>query len=222
MPFLTCQRVKIAVRRDGCTVHGMRRILLCCLKTLPPVAILAFGLLGCINFEPEPRADRTRFYVLSKARPMASTEGSFDLSVRRVELPGYLDRSPMAIRVGENEIAYRVFHRWSGDLHAMIAQSLAEGLDAARPSGGVTTGIAGGIARYLDLRVLRFEGTSEGEAFVSLQWRLFRSGEESPVANGQVLTQGTWDGEDIGDLVATLSRLLGEAATELAGALPAQ
>ena len=93
---------------------------------------LAMGLLltGC-SLIPEPKADPTRYYVLTTATAApASAGGLGTLQLRPVEVAGYLRNPAMVVRRGEHEIEFRDVARWGEPLELGIARVLGEELRA--------------------------------------------------------------------------------------------
>lgn len=176
------------------------------------------SLCGCVNFDPRP--DPTRFYVLSGPRtPTASSEAS-ELSVRRAELPEYLDNSKLVVRQSSHELYYHPHHRWSAPLDTMIARALADGLTRARADLNASAGTLDLSAQTLSLRILRFEALPDGEVEVSFEWRLSGTDDNASKRSGRIIQRGEWNGSDYPALVEELSRLLQAAAEELAAELP--
>ena len=137
-----------------------------------------------------------------------------------MELSGYLDSSQIVVRVNPHEVSYRGLHRWASPLDQMLAQAFADALQRAQPEWRVSPDRSFTAPFALELRVLRFEGDATGSAYLACDWTLVREGDGRGVAaSGRVVREGSWDGNNIGTLVDTLTTLLNQAATEIAAAI---
>lgn len=177
---------------------------------------------GCLNLEPQP--DPTRFYTLAvDSTPGETTRsGPVDLLVRDVELAQYLDNSKLVERVGPSELHYDPFHRWGGALDAMIGDVVVRTLDEALPTLRVSGAAFARAPRILDLRILRFEYTREGEVVVSLEWILKHTPEDSGetrIETGRLTRTAARHSADAGEIVAQLTSLLQETINALAAEL---
>jgi uncharacterized lipoprotein YmbA len=191
-----------------------RRLFLACV-----VCAGGLFLTGCLNLKPEP--DATRFYTLAVNGGSDSTErsGPVDLLVRDIELAEYLDNSKIVERIGPTELRYRPLHRWGGALDAMIADRVVEVLREARPEWRVSGAVSARSDRVLDLRILRFESTRDGEVVVSLEWTLRKLATddlEGTFHTGQLTRSAPLSSPEVSEIVAQLSQLLREAVSDLA------
>ncbi len=105
---------------------------------LLPRVLLLLGLLlplvsGCLD-----RTAPSRFYLLEPALPAetrpANSKGATaatncgSVGVGPVELPGYVDREQMVVRLGNNTVAIEEFDRWAEPLDKAIVRTLAANL----------------------------------------------------------------------------------------------
>ena len=66
------------------------------------------------------------FYTLSAPEPAASTgAATFSVIVGPVTVPEAVDRTPMVIRTGPNQVDITDLHRWAEPLKASIPRVLA-------------------------------------------------------------------------------------------------
>src|SRR6185369_17362009 len=83
-------------------------------------------LVGCASTGPSER-----FYTLSSAPPSeATTPATITVFIAQVAVPEAVDRTPMVIRTGPNQVEIEDFHRWAEPLKAAIPRVLAADLRA--------------------------------------------------------------------------------------------
>lgn len=168
-----------------------------------------------------PRADPSTFFVLSPAgvpstgsAPLAATVG-----IGPISLPGYLERSEIAIRETEHRLAYAATDRWAEPLRDNLTRVFGRNLVrllqpdhlAFHPwyaSEGVEYGVA--------VDITRFEADGDG-ASVTLEaaWRV------EVVESGAVLRRSSVireesEGPGTEASVAALSRALARLAEDVA------
>jgi uncharacterized lipoprotein YmbA len=184
------------------------------------LAALAAGCLG-------PRADHTRFFTLT---PLVASEAetdheeSADLTVGLgpVVLPGYLDRTPVVRRTGDNEIGVSATDRWAEPLGYAFASTLRQNLVVLLGTPRVVLhpwlpGARPDLAVQVD--VLRFEAAGKGEVAFAAEWNVRR------VADGKVLVgrlsriTEPAGGSGSDEVAAALSRALGAFSREVAAAV---
>ncbi len=180
---------------------------------------------GC-QIVPEPKADPTRFYVLTgPAGGAAGAAGGPVVQVRAIEVADYLKGRPLVVRRGGTEIEFREFARWGEPLEAGIGRVLREELLARGAAGAVLLpGVRreSGRARFeLGLRVLAAEGGADGAVRFRVIWELMATGSQALVARGDFQPDDLrWDGKAEGSLAAGLSAAVAGLAGEVAAALP--
>lgn len=172
-----------------------------------------------------PRPDRTTFLVLAPGAAQiavpAIARPDLRIGVGPVTLPSYLDRPQFVTRVDAAEITVNEFARWAGPLDRLIAQTVADNLDAYLAPGRALTHpwSRADTPRYaIRIALQRFEATSGDSARLVGRWEIVDSA--GTVVSGP---QGTDDREGAaagpkGGTLA-LSVLLGRLAAEIAGAL---
>jgi uncharacterized lipoprotein YmbA len=175
---------------------------------------LALTLAGC-SLLPEPKADPTKFYVLTTpAAPAAVASVTTVVQLRPVEVAGYLRSPALVVRRGENEIEFRDLARWGEPLELGIARVLKEelrarGIEAAAGPGG----------GQLSVRVLACEGATNGSVNFRAAWELAASGASSRRGGTFQAADLRWDGKSEAGLAAQLSAAVSALAAELASAI---
>ena len=190
-----------------------------------------FALSSCAFLQP--RADPTRFYVLTvgQAVPAAVTEANvkrWRVGLRAVEVPAYLQTRFMVVRSGTNEIHFAEFDRWAEPLDRGISRVLKDSLGSARNVESVALDSHGEdtLDYEFKIRILACEGargeTGADSLRFAMTWELRSLG-----TNSQVMKHGafaaspaTWDGNDHGRLALGLSQAIAEAGQTLAADLP--
>jgi uncharacterized protein len=174
-----------------------------------------------------PRADHTRFFTLT---PLAASEAATDhdesadltVGLGPVVLPGYLDRTPLVRRTGDNEVGVSASDRWAEPLGYAFATTLRQNLVVLLGTPRVVLypwlpGARPALAVQVD--VLRFEAAAKGEVALAAEWNIRR------VADGTVLVgRLSRIAEDAGgagsdEVAAALSRALGAFSREVAAAV---
>jgi uncharacterized lipoprotein YmbA len=97
-------------------------------------ALASCALAGCAFLQP--RADPTRFYVLTvpSAPPKPAAKGEFKrwrVRLQPVAVPAYLRSRAMVVRTGTNEIHFADFDRWAEPLGQGISRVLKEAISSA-------------------------------------------------------------------------------------------
>lgn len=173
------------------------------------LAVVTLLFAGC-SLLPEPRPDPTRFFVLP-AEVAATPPTVTAVTLRPIEVTGYLRNRPMVVRRGASEIEFREHARWGEPLEQGVARVLSAGLRAR----GVNVVPAGAVAPVLAVRVLACEGAADGTVIFRATWEL--TGGVSPV-EGEFSASGLrWDVKT----EASLAIQLGAAARALADEIAA-
>ncbi len=186
-------------------------------KTRPLVVALLLVPAACLG----PRADPSSFFVLSPAA--AAAEGAAPLAVTvgvgPISLPGYLERSEIAIRETEHRLAYAATDRWAEPLGANLTRVFGRNLERLlRPdhlafhpwyaSAGVEYGVA--------MDITRFEADGDGTS-VTLEatWRVEVVGDGTVLRRTSVIQEES-EGSGTEASVAALSRALARLAQDVA------
>jgi uncharacterized lipoprotein YmbA len=179
---------------------------------------LALALAGC-SLLPEPKADPTKFYVLTTpATPVAAARVTTVVQLRPVEVAGYLRSPALVVRRGENEIEFRDQARWGESLDLGIARVLKEELRAR----GIEAGTGPGSGGQLSVRVLACEGTASGGVNFRAAWELTDVGTASRRGGTFQAADLRWDGKSESTLAAQLSEAVAGLAAEIVQAMAAR
>ena len=103
---------------------------------------------------------REAFYTLASAPPVESTvPAKMTVHVGPVAIPDTVDRTPMVIRKGPNEVEIEDFHRWAEPLKTGIPRALAANLARELRGARVSSGRLGDASAdyQVVLDVSRFE-----------------------------------------------------------------
>ncbi|MDF9826794.1 putative lipoprotein YmbA [Ereboglobus sp. PH5-10] len=189
---------------------------------------------GC-SIVPEPKADPTRYYVLtmpsnaSQAGAGEINKGKPFLALRSVEVPAYLRaRRNIAVRHGTSEIVYHEFSRWAETLDAGITRIVSERLIATNSVSGVELR-PGRVKRDYDvsIRIIECEGAVSGAGASPVA--RFTAEYEITAPGGNTVTgirkftapAADWDGKDSSSLAALLGQAASALADDIARNLPA-
>jgi uncharacterized lipoprotein YmbA len=178
------------------------------------LAVCALLLVGCGTPAKE------RFYTLSFAAPQeAAASATLSVAIGPVSVPEAVDRNPMVIRTGPNQVDIDDLHRWAEPLKAAIPRALAGNLARELRNARVTSGRgAAGDADYrVAVEVRRFESSFGEGATLEASWTVTsRSGK--PV-NGTTLAREPAPTADHAGIAAAHSRALERLAREIAAAI---
>jgi len=190
--------------------------------------LLTLLLGGCINLDPLP--DPTRYYVIgTSASPRLEQRGDgLRIGIREVSLPKYLESSRIALRKGRHELIYLPFERWGEDLAVSAARSIATTLEAQPGTRYVSLFPWPPVLDHdyvLRVQFAHFEGTMDGEVFVSGRWTLVDPSRNRMVTARAFAFPGRWDGRSYASLADALSGGLdnvGRQVAEVVAALPTE
>jgi uncharacterized lipoprotein YmbA len=168
-----------------------------------------------------------RYYLLTPVAgdPVAGTAlGERTVIVGPFQLPGYLDRPQLMVRLPDGELALREYDRWAEPLEAVLVRTLAENLGRLTGSERIITfpqDRRASVDQRVSGRVMRFETDAAGLAVLRLQWSIRDSGGEplAPVRISEYRVQAA--GDTPAAQVAALSETLARFAAELTIALVA-
>ena len=142
--------------------------------------LAALGLVGvaaCLG----PREDTSAIFLLSPApQPSAAlAQVAVRVGIGPIELPGYLDRSQIVVRVSDNQIALSDADRWAEPLAANLQRTLEENLGTLLPGASFVTypwypSAAPDHAVAIDFR--RFEPDATGTVVLDATWEIATSG----------------------------------------------
>ena len=194
-------------------------------------AVAVISLSGCAFLSP--KADPTRFYVLTApaSTPARNGEEEFkhwQVRLNRVEMPAYLRTRFMVVRTGTNEIHFEEFERWAEPLDEGIKRVMEETLEANRHLDGQTLNrpVNLAVACEVSIQIFACEGVRDaqgnGSIRLSMAWEARSSGTNSTASKrGGFTTHAlTWDGKDYGQLAQRLSEAITAASKRLEADMP--
>jgi uncharacterized protein len=160
------------------------------------------------------------FYTLSSAPPIETTSpATITVHVGPVAIPDTVDRTPMVIRKGPNQVDIEDYHRWAEPLKTAIpralAANLARELGGARVSSGRLSNAAADVRVTLD--VSRFESSFSEGATLEAAWTVTRK-TGAPV-NGRTLARVPAPSADYAGIAGAHSRALEQLAREIAATI---
>ena len=183
---------------------------------------IAAGLLfaGCATKEPLPS-----FYVLT--RPIGSggspvKSGQPRVYVERVAVPAYLARTNLASTGAGSQIIYSPSARWAAPLDQGIAGAVADNLNRLGVgAAGFQPSIQPPPHQYeVTLRIVRFEGTQDGDVILSAQWQVTPAGSSSPVTSRAANIRRTgWQPGDYAAMATLLANEVASLSREIARAV---
>ena len=189
---------------------------------------------GC-SFLPEPKADPTRYYVLTGPAvdepAVGKVAGACVVGLKSVQIAPYLNGKAMIVRNATNEIAYQEFARWAEPLEVSVGRMVAARLVGSDKIRRVyTQPFPFDVERDYDVRVevLRCEGEHkpDGQTVASLACLVEVT--EAKTGGAVVLRkvfaapEQAWDGKNFGRLAQLLSDAVDAAGAEAIAALPAK
>ncbi len=184
---------------------------------LVAASVLTFG--ACSVTAP------TRFYVLDSSLGPSSQHGSKScliLGLGPVEIPAYLDRPQIVVRLSPNEIQPSEFDQWGEPLAQGIARVVAEEIArhvcVQRVEYFPWKSFAG-VDHQVTLRVKRLEASPGQKVEFLAHWVIYGSDPRKPLAEGELDMMEPTTSRLYEDLVAAKSRLLQKAARLIAEAM---
>lgn len=183
------------------------------------VGLLIFVMGACAVSAP------TRFYVLdsaSKLRLQDQGAGCVVLGLGPVEIPAYLDRPQIVVRLSPNEIQPSEFDQWGEPLAQGIARLMAEAI-----SGEVCVKRVeyfpwksfAGVDYQVVLRVKRFEASPGQKVELLAHWSLYGSDPRKALVEGDLDISEPISAKGYDEMVAAQSRLLQKGASRIAQAI---
>lgn len=165
-------------------------------------------------------APKESFYTLSAPAPVeAATAATFSVVVGPVSVPDSVDRTPMVIRTGPNQVDIADLHRWAEPLKAAIPRVLAAHLARELPGArvGASRQAAGGESDYrVAVDVSRFESSFSEGATLEAAWAISAKG---GTVRGRTVAREAATPGDYAGLASAHSRALEKVAREIAAAL---
>lgn len=193
------------------------------MRMIPPKAVAA-GLLMLVLGACAVTAP-TRFYVLDpppSPRTQDQGRGCVVLGVGPVEIPAYLDRPQIVVRVSPNEIQPSEFEQWGEPLVQGIARVMAEaiaGKVCVKRIEYFPWKSFAGVDYQVVLRVKRFEASPGQKVELVAHWGLYGSDPRKPLMEGELDINEPISSKIYEEMVAAQSRLLQKGAETIADAI---
>ncbi len=170
---------------------------------------------GCLSLSPPPRA-----YLLSAVSPSlpAGPLAGVVVGVGPVTIPAYLDRSPIVVRTGADEVRLSGEHHWAEPLRDAIPRTLAENLSAMIPTDAVAVfpwRTSWNVQYRVTVDILRFDGALGGSAVLHARWRLLDGAGKELLLRAAVLQESIGD-STYAAVVTAESRLLVNLSRDIA------
>ena len=193
----------------------------------PYIAVLIWALIfaGCSVLAPQP--DRTQYFILTpmsegspggaSQQPIASSS-ELVIAVGPIKFPGYLGRSEVVTRSAGNRLEVSDQKRWGERLDKNFENVLCENLSQLLGTQRVITFPWYGKARIdyeVEVRVERFETTSDGQSRLSATWTIRNGQDGTELATNRLTTSTPVGGDDSGGSAA-LSHCVAELSREIA------
>jgi uncharacterized lipoprotein YmbA len=180
------------------------------------VASLGFwALAGCGGTESP------RVYTLAIERGSPQAGGPASLSVVGAAIPKYLDRPQIVRRGGGYQLDVAEFDRWGEPFGDMVTRVLVGDLAQRLPKTQVfrdESPTATSAAQSLQLDFARFDPDPDGTVVLAARWTLRAT---STLAEDSVRLTVRPASDSIPDLVAAMSKALGQLADKIAAAAAA-
>jgi hypothetical protein len=195
-------------------------------------------LAACIGLAGCAVTDATQFYTLGQ--PVAASGGSsvsasvaltsltpadrassVSIGVGPVIMPGYLRRSQIVTRIGDDQgVDVATFHRWAEPLEDGVARVLAEEIGARVPTDRIVMfpwrGVVARVMQYqVVVVVMRLDGRRGGEVTLDTRWRVLgNDGAELAFRRSTMTESATGPGYE--PMVAAMTRALVALGQEIA------
>lgn len=167
----------------------------------------------------------TRFYVLdSPPRPLPGgpAQPCLVLGMGPVEIPAYLDRPQIVVRISPNEVQPSDFDQWAEPLAQGIARVMAEAISrevCIKRVEYFPWKSSAGVDYQVSLRVKRFEAVPDQRMELMAHWGLYGSDPRRPLLEGELEMTEPVSGKAYEQMVAAQSRLLEKGASRIAEAI---
>jgi uncharacterized protein len=191
----------------------------------PRCRAAALGLLlaGCSFLEP--RADPTRFFVLSPVTDAGAAVADPGLAIvlGPVLVPDYLVRPEIVSRTGPNQVDPSRLDRWAEPIDRALVRVLCLDLAALLPRSSVVAFPAAAGAKpdvTIEIEIDAFEAERAGPVRLAGRWHV-RSARDPPRAAREFRLERPLEGGETPAIVAGMSDLLAELAGDIAAELGA-
>lgn len=178
-------------------------------------------LFGCARSRP------AKFYLLHPLQEAAAEKlsaRSLSIGVGPVDIPEYLDRPQMVIRISSGEVRLADFERWAEPLKANFPRVLGENLSQLLATDRISifpwTG-APHIDYRVTVEVIRFDGAPGTAVLLDARWSLISEEAEKTLTQKKSVITIPAEGQDFGGLVAAQSKAVAALSREIAAAIMA-
>ncbi|MCB8877343.1 PqiC family protein [Acidisoma silvae] len=175
-------------------------------------APVALGLSGCASADPN-------YYRIGFVPGTARTGGPRQIEVRSISIPGYLDRTGIVKSAQDFRLDIHSNDIWADSFASMLQDSMVQDL-TARLQGSTVIGAGGSIGANADLlveiNVLRFDPDTDGQMVLQIQAGLRDGNTMTLLSTRGFSHQAPAGGPAVAAIVATMSRLWGQAADDIA------
>ena len=184
-------------------------------------AMAMLALIGALGLGCLGRSPNARHYTMSATEGTVVDTGSTGLGIELgpLNIPSYLDRPQIAIRVSPSEIEFDDQNRWAGGFRSNVERVLADNLGSrlnasrTRARGGVPS-IP--ISRIVRIDILSFEGMPGERLTLRAQWAIAKRGDRSETRSGTTSLRVPLDDDRIDTLVRAHDEALGQLADAIA------
>jgi uncharacterized lipoprotein YmbA len=175
------------------------------------VIVLLVGQWGCAHTES------AKFYVLNSLAGNPSEVQTEEnklkvvLGIGPIKLPEYLDRPQIMSRTGGNKLEYTEFHQWAEPLKDNFARVLGENLSVLIPTNQIHLypwRRSAGIDYQLEVDVISFEGSLEGDSVLTVRWTLYGKDRDKALILEKSTFKQTATGKDYEAMVSALNQTL--------------
>ncbi len=187
------------------------------------ILIASAWLCSCSVLAPQP--DVSRFYTLHTVADAEVGGGGtrgLTYGLGPIDLPSYLDRAELALRVSAAEVTYAQGDLWAEPLKANLTRVLRQNLSAMLGGERVVlypwprTGV---VSYQVTLTVLQFERTATGEAQLHARWNIRDARNGTEVASKESSFVRPVTPATAAAAVTALSADVGDLSQEIASAL---
>jgi uncharacterized protein len=184
-------------------------------RTVAVALLVVVGAGACLSASPPPKS-----YLLSAASPLVSSGRAAGpvVGVGPVAIPAYLDRSPIVLRTGSDEVRLSGDHHWAEPLRDGVPRVLAENLSTMIPTDAVAIfpwRTPWTVQYRVTVEILRFDGPLGGPAVLNARWRLLDPSGKELVLRAVNLSEAVTGPSHVA-LVAAQSRLLAAVSRDIA------
>jgi uncharacterized lipoprotein YmbA len=193
---------------------------------LPVVSAVIAGawLCGCSLLAPQP--DVSRFYTLSRAVNAGEADGhearGLVYGLGPIELPPYLDRNELALRISPAEVRYSQTDLWAEPLDINLTRVLSQDLSVLLAGDRIILypwPRADAVSYQIAVNVLQFERTAAGEAQLHARWSIRNPRSGAELAGKESTFLHRVASPKTADAVNALSAAVADLSREIAVAL---